>query len=78
MTDCLCGGSHLKRKGDIPHFIVYWKYFLLVLMHSSQEELCSNSLPFPSSAQSPARFFYLCYWELAHITYLPWCQHSDL
>lgn len=55
ITDFLCGGS--RKKSDIPHFIVYWRYFLFVLMHCSLEEICSNLLSFPSRVQQDSFTF---------------------
>lgn len=45
-------------------------------MHSSPEEICSNSLPCPSRVQQDS--FTFATGNLHILRILPWCQHSDL
>lgn len=77
-TDFLCGASHTKTMTYHILLCIGNIFFISSYAFFARGKLCSNLLPFPSSARSPVRFFYLRYWELAHITYLPRCQHSDL
>lgn len=64
------------KKSDI--FIEYWKYFYELLCIRHRWRYVATCCPFPPLLWSfPGRFFYLCRRGLAHITYLPWCQHTD-
>lgn len=65
-----------KKKSDI--FIEYWKYFYELLCIRHRWRYVATCCPFPPLLWIfPGRFSYLCRRRLAHITYLPWCQHTD-